>query len=139
MRGPLVEAAIAFSIVLVAAEIVNARRGGSSLTARWPWVVAFSFGLLHGFGFADALAEVGLPAQAIPAALVFFNLGVEIGQLAFVAVVLAAGDLIHRAMTLRFEPALLPSAADRLDITAACAIGALAAYWMIERTSALFV
>jgi len=68
VRGPLVEIAIAFSIVLVAAEIVNARRGRSSLTARWPWGVAFCFGLLHGFGFADALAEVGLPAQAVPVA-----------------------------------------------------------------------
>jgi len=139
VRGPLVEIAIAFSIVLVAAEIVNARRGRSSLTARWPWGVAFCFGLLHGFGFADALAEVGLPAQAIPVALVFFNLGVEIGQLAFVAAVLAAGELVRRAMTLRFEPTLLRSAADRLDITAACAIGALATFWLIERTSALFV
>ena len=89
VRGPLVEAAIALSIVLVAVEIVNARRGAPSLTARWPWLVAFGFGLLHGFGFADALAETGLPDHAIPTALLFFNLGVEIGQLAFVAAVLA--------------------------------------------------
>ena len=67
--GPPVEAAIALSIVLVAVEIVNARRGMPSLTARWPWLVAFCFGLLHGFGFAGALAEVGLPHHAIPIAL----------------------------------------------------------------------
>ena len=90
--GPPVEAAIALSIVLVAVEIVNARRGMPSLTARWPWLVAFCFGLLHGFGFAGALAEVGLPHHAIPIALLFFNLGVEIGQLAFVAAVLLAGE-----------------------------------------------
>ena len=63
---PPVEAAIALSIVLVAVEIVNARRGRPSLAARWPWLVAFCFGLLHGFGFAGALAEVGLPHHAIP-------------------------------------------------------------------------
>ena len=64
------------------------RGGGAVLTARWPWLVAFCFGLLHGFGFAGALAEVGLPHHAIPIALLFFNLGVEIGQLAFVAAIL---------------------------------------------------
>jgi len=86
--GPPIEAAIALSIVLVAVEIIEARRGKTSLAARWPWLIAFCFGLLHGFGFAGALAEVGLPHHAIPIALLFFNLGVEIGQLAFVAAVL---------------------------------------------------
>jgi hydrogenase/urease accessory protein HupE len=103
--GPPVEAAIALSIMLVAVEIVNARRGIPSLTARWPWLVAFCFGLLHGFGFAGALAEVGLPHHAIPIALLFFNLGVEIGQLVFVAAVLALGELFRRAIAIRFEPA----------------------------------
>ena len=131
--GPPVEAAIALSIVLVAVEIVNARRGMSSLTARWPWLVAFCFGLLHGFGFAGALAEVGLPHHAIPIALLFFNLGVEVGQLAFVAAVLAAGWLFRRAMALRSS---LPWSSERpmVDVTAAYAIGAVAAYWLIERT-----
>jgi len=138
VRGPLVEAAIAFSIVLVAIEIVVARRGAPSLTGRWPWLVAFCFGLLHGLGLADALTEAGLPTHAITAALLFFNLGVEIGQLAFVAAVLLAGEFVRRAMTLRLEPISLRSAADRLDVTAACAIGALAGFWLIERTSALF-
>ena len=87
--GPPVEATIALSIVLVAVEILNARAGKPSLTARLPWLVAFSFGLLHGFGFAGALAEVGLPQHAIPVALLFFNVGVEIGQLVFVAAVLS--------------------------------------------------
>ena len=86
--GPPVEATIALSIVLVAVEILNARHGKPSLTTRLPWLVAFSFGLLHGFGFAGALAEVGLPQHAIPVALLFFNLGVEVGQLVFVAAVL---------------------------------------------------
>jgi hydrogenase/urease accessory protein HupE len=137
--GPPVEASIALSIVFVAVEIVNARRGIQSLTTRWPWFVAFCFGLLHGFGFAGALAEVGLPQHAIPIALLFFNLGVEIGQLAFVAVILSAATLFRRAAVLRFEPLRIRRAADRLDIAAAYMIGALAAYWLIERTASFFL
>ena len=136
---PPVEAAIALSIVLVAVEIVNARRGTPSLTARLPWLVAFAFGLLHGFGFAGALAEVGLPHHAIPIALLFFNLGVEIGQLAFVAVVLVAGFAFRRAIAFRREPASLQRVVNRLNVIAAYAIGTVAAYWLIERTSAIFV
>jgi hydrogenase/urease accessory protein HupE len=86
---PPVEATIALSIMLVSVEILNARNGKPGLTVRFPWLVAFSFGLLHGFGFAGALAEVGLPQTAIPLALLFFNVGVEIGQLVFVAAVLS--------------------------------------------------
>jgi hydrogenase/urease accessory protein HupE len=137
--GPPVEACIALSIVLVAVEIVNARRGTPSLAARWPWLVAFCFGLLHGFGFAGALAEVGLPHYAIPIALLFFNLGVEIGQLVFVAAVLTAGVLFRRAIALRLEPLQVQRAANRLDVTAAYAIGVVAAYWLIERSSAFLV
>jgi hydrogenase/urease accessory protein HupE len=136
--GPPVEASIALSIVLVAVEIVNARRGTPSLAARWPWLVAFFFGLLHGFGFAGALAEVGLPHHAIPLALLFFNLGVEMGQLAFVAAVLATGELFRRVITLRFESAAVQRTINRVDVTAAYTIGAVAAYWLIERTSAFF-
>ena len=91
--GPPVEAMIALSIVFVAAEIVRGLRGKPGLTARAPWVVAFSFGLLHGFGFAGALAEVGLPQKAIPVALLTFNVGVELGQLIFVAFVVAVRAL----------------------------------------------
>jgi hydrogenase/urease accessory protein HupE len=137
--GPPVEATIALSIMLVSVEILNARRGKRSLTARLPWLVAFSFGLLHGFGFAGALAEVGLPQHAIPVALLFFNLGVEIGQLAFVAAVLTAAGVFHTAMALRFDPSLVQVAANRLDVIAAYVIGTVAAFWLIERTSAFFV
>jgi hypothetical protein len=135
---PPVEAAIALSIVLVAVEIVNARRGNPSLAARWPWVVAFCFGLLHGFGFAGALAEVGLPHHAIPVALLFFNVGVEIGQLIFVAAVLTAGGLLRRAVALYLEPPLVLRTVNRLDVAAAYTIGIVAAYWLMERTSAFF-
>ena len=97
-----VEAMIALSIVLVAAEIIRMERGETSLTMTWPWVVAFAFGLLHGFGFAGALVEVGLPQGDIPLALFSFNLGVEIGQLMFIAAILAVvaaakPDLRHPA------------------------------------------
>ena len=137
--GPPVEATIALSIMLVSVEILNARGGKPNLTARLPWLVAFSFGLLHGFGFAGALAEVGLPQHAIPVALLFFNLGVEIGQLAFVAAVLTAGGLFRSAMAVRLEPALIQRTANRLDVIAAYAIGTVAAFWLIARTSAFFV
>ena len=127
--GPPVEAIIALSIVFVAAEIVHGLRGRLGLTARAPWVVAFSFGLLHGFGFAGALAEVGLPQQAIPVALLTFNIGVEIGQLIFVALVLAVRALIARLA--------LPSAA-WLPYAVPYAIGSVAMFWVIERIGAFF-
>ena len=77
---PPVEACIALSILFVAREIVQTQRGRPGITARWPWVVSFTFGLMHGFGFAGALAEVGLPQSSIPIALLFFNVGVEIAS-----------------------------------------------------------
>jgi HupE / UreJ protein len=113
--------------VFVAAEIVHGRAGRPGLTERWPWVVAFAFGLLHGLGFASALREVGLPENAIPAALLFFNLGVELGQLAFVGAVLALLALV-RLMSLRG-----PVWSWRL---APYAIGTVAMYWTIERIAA---
>ncbi|NIP93435.1 MAG: HupE/UreJ family protein, partial [Akkermansiaceae bacterium] len=85
--GPPVEAVIALSIVFVAAEVIRGHRGNPGLTERWPWLVAFTFGLLHGFGFAGALSEVGLPQTSIPLALLMFNVGVEAGQLLFVVVI----------------------------------------------------
>ncbi len=88
LPGPPVEAAIALSIVFVAAEIIHSRQGKAGLTEKFPWIVAFIFGLLHGFGFAGALVEIGLPQSSIPLALLFFNLGVEIGQLLFIAAAL---------------------------------------------------
>jgi hydrogenase/urease accessory protein HupE len=137
--GPPVEATIALSIMLVSVEILNARRGKPSVTARLPWLVAFSFGLLHGFGFAGALAEVGLPQHAIPVALLFFNVGVEVGQLIFVAAVLSLIRLLLHAASQLLEPALIQRTFDRLDVTIAYAIGIVAAYWLVERTTAFFV
>src|SRR5688572_7188751 len=122
--GPPVEAIIALSIVFVAAEVVHGLRGKPGLTARAPWVVAFSFGLLHGFGFAGALAEVGLPEKAIPVALLTFNVGVELGQLIFVGIVLAARALIARWR--------LPSVA-WTPYAAPYAIGTVAMFWVVER------
>ena len=121
-----VEAVIALSIVFVAAELVRLGRGQASLTQRWPWVIAFAFGLLHGFGFAGALSEIGLPQQAIPLALLFFNIGVEMGQLLFIAGVVAAGVVARRIV------APLPTWAPQLS---AYAIGAVAAFWTIERVN----
>ena len=99
-------------------------RGNESLTYNWPWLVAFTFGLLHGFGFAGALTEVGLPQNAIPLALLFFNIGVELGQLAFVAGFLFLSWVFTH---------LSPVHSRWVEITAAYAIGAVAAYWTIER------
>ena len=125
---PPIEAFIALSIVFVALEIVQRERGRPSLASQRPWLVAFSFGLLHGLGFASALAEVGLPQTNIPLALLFFNIGVEIGQLIFVAALLAARALLRR--TLR-EPVL-----QKAIPVCAYGIGGLASYWMIERIAA---
>jgi hydrogenase/urease accessory protein HupE len=136
--GPPVEASIALSIMLVAVEILNARAGKPSFTERLPWLVAFSFGLLHGFGFAGALAEVGLPQHAIPLALLFFNVGVEIGQLIFVAAVLMLIGLLRHAESWLSEAAVVRRAFDRLDAATAYGIGVVAAYWLIERTMAFF-
>src|SRR4051812_41823035 len=128
---PPVEACIALSILFVAREIVQVHRGRPGITARWPWVVSFAFGLMHGFGFAGALAEVGLPQSSIPIALLFFNVGVEIGQLLFVTGVLAAiavGSLAVQRLRLS-----QPRGMWRI---APYAIGALASFWLVERISA---
>jgi hypothetical protein len=121
-----VEAVIALSIVFVAGEIAHEERGRAGLTPRWPWLVAASFGLLHGFGFAGALREVGLPEAAIPLALLFFNVGVEVGQLGFIALVLVVAAVARR---LRVPE---PSWARRVP---AYGIGSLAAYWTLERVA----
>jgi len=129
--GPPVEASIALSIVFVASEIVHARQGRYSVTQRYPWVVAFTFGLLHGFGFAGALAEVGLPQSSIPVALLFFNVGVEIGQLLFVGAVLGA-----IAVGWRVSQRLRLTHPTWLWRLAPYAIGALASFWLVERVTA---
>jgi hydrogenase/urease accessory protein HupE len=126
--GPPVEACIALSIVFVAAEIVHARRGRPGLTQRSPWVVAFAFGLLHGLGFASALAQVGLPERQIPTALLFFNLGVEIGQVLFILAVL--GVLAIGRSTASRVGARWPAWS---ALFAPYAIGGVASYWLFER------
>jgi hydrogenase/urease accessory protein HupE len=132
--GPPVEAAIALSIALVAVEIVNSCRGRESLTARLPWLVAFAFGLLHGLGFAGALSEVGLPAHAIPVALLFFNVGVELGQLIFIAAVMALFMILRRIM-LGFLGAKTNWSRAWLRLGAAYCIGGVASFWLLERVS----
>ena len=123
-----VEAAIALSIVFLAVEIVHAKQGRYNLTYRKPWLVAFGFGLLHGFGFAGALAEIGLPQSEIPVALLFFNVGVELGQLCFVL-----GCVLVQLALLRIKIAW--SSWSRL-IPAYC-IGTMAFYWLMERIMAI--
>jgi hypothetical protein len=118
---------IALSIVFLASELARQHRGQFGLAARCPWLIAFSFGLLHGFGFAGALMEVGLPETDIPLALLLFNLGVEAGQLLFVAGVLALTWLTAR---------LVGSVPRWLQDAPAYAIGSLAAFWLFERVAA---
>ncbi|MDL2410073.1 HupE/UreJ family protein [Rhizobium calliandrae] len=129
--GPPVEATIALSIILLACEIVRQRRGEPSLTAQKPWLVAFTFGLLHGFGFASALTDVGLPQADIPLALFSFNVGVEAGQLMFIAAVLAVVAIARRVY-------LPPTVEQHALPVAAYAIGTMAAFWFIVRTAAFF-
>ena len=125
-----VEAAIALSIVFLAMEVVRGWQGNDSLTHRQPWLVAFGFGLLHGLGFAGALADVGLPQAEIPIALLFFNVGVELGQLLFVAVV-----LVLRRLLLRL-PLAWPQWAAYAPVYL---IGVTGAYWVIERVGSMAV
>ena len=117
-------ACIALSIVFVGVEIVKQQRGETGLTARYPWAVAFSFGLVHGIGFASALAGLGLEHRLLPAALLFFNVGVEIGQLAFVLLILAL-FWAHRRLD-----AVLPRWGNVLP---AYAIGSVSMFWFLGR------
>jgi hydrogenase/urease accessory protein HupE len=129
--GPPVEASIALSIVFVASEIIHARQGRPGLTQRYPWVVAFTFGLLHGLGFASALAQVGLPPLSIPTALLFFNVGVEIGQLLFITAVLGLMWAMGQAMQRLRLPAM-----SGLWRAVPYVIGAVASFWLFERIAA---
>ena len=119
-----VEAVIALSIVFLAMEIVHKQQGRLGLASRFPWLVAMLFGLLHGFGFAGALAEIGLPAGSIPLALVFFNLGVECGQLLFVMSLL----VINRIVKFTLKP--------KVELALTYGIGGLASFWLIDRVIA---
>jgi len=125
--GPPVEACIALSIMFVASEIIQGARGRAGITSRRPWIVAFAFGLLHGLGFAGALSEVGLPQSAIPVALLFFNIGVEVGQLVFIGCVLTVIAVLNRIRT------WWPKWA---EFAPPYAIGSCAAFWIIQRVLA---
>ena len=121
-----VEAVIALSICFAAAEVIRLDHGKFDLANRAPWIMAFAFGLLHGFGFGGALKQIGLPQSDVPLALLTFNLGVEAGQLLFVGVVLILTAAIDRLMALRVP---------RLREVTAYAIGSVAAVWVIQRTA----
>ena len=128
--GPPLNAAIALSILFLGPEIVRVWRGQTSFTIRHPWVVAFGFGLLHGFGFASGLSTVGMPKAEIPLALLMFNIGVEVGQIVFVVLIL----LIQQALrVLQFRwPRWV-------DFAPGYAIGSLGAMWTIQRTWMMFL
>ncbi|HZZ33980.1 MAG TPA: HupE/UreJ family protein [Phenylobacterium sp.] len=128
LSTPLLNALIALSILFVAPEAIRAARGGTSLTIRYPWIVAFAFGLLHGMGFANGLSTLGLEKGALVGALALFNVGVEIGQLAFLGVVLALIRSFRlMALTWPRPVAALP----------AYAIGALGAMWTFQYSAIL--
>lgn len=126
--GPPLEAGIALSIMFVGVEVLRSWRGETSITLRQPWLVAFAFGLVHGFGFASGLISLGLPPGDIPVALLFFNIGVEAGQLFFVAVMLLlvrCFDLlkVHWPPPARMVPAYV--------------VGSVGAFWTIDRIAAM--
>jgi hypothetical protein len=128
LNAPLIEALVALSILFVAVEVVRHQRGENGLTVQRPWLIALTFGLLHGFAFAGSLAQIGLPPQHIPLALGLFNVGVEIGQLLFIGAVLAVMGLGRR---------LLPALPVWTRSLTPYAIGTLAACWMYERLQLL--
>jgi HupE/UreJ protein len=123
------EVLIALSIVLVALELTRAPDTAPTLTTRYPWAVAFGFGVVHGLGFAGALAEVGLPPDQIPLALLSFNLGVELGQAMFVGTLAVPLVLFRRHV----------AAASLLRRAPAYAIGAVAVAWTLERLERLWM
>ena len=125
---PPLNVAIALSILFLGPEIVRSWRGETSLTIRFPWLVAFLFGLLHGFGFASGLSTTGMPTSEVPVALLFFNIGVELGQLSFVFLALV---LAWSFRTLEIQWSLWAKALPGY------AVGSLGAYWTIQRTAIL--
>lgn len=125
----LIEALIALSIVFVAAEVIQKRRGDDTLAIRRPWLIAFAFGLLHGFGFAGALSDVGLPENAVPAALLFFNVGVEAGQLLFIAAAMSLAFVAKRFLRVR---------SSAWPVGFATLIGVMAGFWTVERVVAIW-
>ena len=118
------EAIIALSILFLALEIIHKNNGSTGLTERFPWLIAFIFGLFHGLGFAGALSEIGVPQHEVPLALVMFNVGVETGQILFIVAVLSLWALLRRL------PITLPQGSWRVM---PYAIGSVAAFWTIDR------
>jgi hydrogenase/urease accessory protein HupE len=134
VASPPVEAVIALSIMFLARDLARPDLSRGHLTDRYPWVVALGFGVLHGLGFARALRDIGLPQDDVPLALLMFNLGVEAGQLLFIAAVLGAGVLCHR-----LYPRLVDSLAQRGrrgSRAIGYAVGSIAAVWLVSRVAA---
>jgi hydrogenase/urease accessory protein HupE len=123
-----IEAGIALSILFLGVEVVRRQRGETSFTIQNPWVVAFVFGLLHGFGFASAMSAAGLPPAEVPLALVSFNVGVEIGQLAFVGVVLVLAGSVRQLGI------VWPR---RAEFVPAYLMGSLDAFWLVQRLASM--
>jgi hypothetical protein len=130
--SPPVEAIIALSIAFLAAELLHPPGEEKRLTERFPWLVAFAFGLVHGLGFARALLEIGLPAGDVPLALLAFNVGVEAGQILFIAMIFALGAALARLYP-SFRAAFAPSSAGLRAV--AYGVGTLAAFWVVERVA----
>jgi hydrogenase/urease accessory protein HupE len=131
VAAPPVEAIVALSIMFLAAELLRAPGTGLRLTERYPWSVAFAFGLLHGLGFASALRDIGLPEGEVPLALLSFNIGVEIGQIMFIAFVLIGGALLRR-----LYPAVVNTITTRGQTGSRIvgyAVGCVAAVWFVAR------
>ena len=128
--GAPIEVLIALSIVFLAREILMAQQGKITLVHKKPWIVAFAFGLIHGFGFAGALGELGLSNADIPLALLFFNIGVEVGQVAFICALLG----LHFVVT-KYLKQLWPN----LQRGLAYGLGGIACYWFLERIPSLFL
>ena len=129
LPGPPVEIVIALSIVLLAIESLRVQNNEPTYSARYPWLVAFSFGLIHGFGFAGALADIGLPDSAALVSLGLFNLGVEVGQILCVIAIVAGAFAIKKIG----EPAF-----HRARFIGAYLIGIIGTYWTLERLIATF-
>lgn len=134
-----VEAAIALSVMFVAGEVLQGARGRPGLAARAPWFVAFVFGLLHGLGFAGALREIGLPEGDIPLALLFFNVGVEGGQLLFIAAVVIALSLASRLLRKDGVADRGPWHTEAMIRTPiAYVVGGVSAFWVVQRVVAFW-
>jgi len=122
--SPIIEVLIALSIVFLAVEVLHRRSGKNSWSVRQPWIMALVFGLLHGMGFASALLDIGLPISETIMALLFFNLGVEVGQLLFLTVIVSLFVVVFRISW------SIPS---KLNASASYVIGTAGAYWFVER------